>query len=123
MRCALQPNNAVPIGNVHVHALVLGREQDSIVSNEMASFLQFIQALLEPMLGRHDVFEQLPLSAGYDGTERQLQALRMTCHNFNTAALLSAKTSLGAASRSSRMLPFRATKLLHGCVTNAGDAS
>ena len=69
MRCALQPNNAVPIGNVHVHALVLGREQDSIVSNEMASFLQFFQVLLEPMLGRHDVFEQLPL---VDDDRRQM---------------------------------------------------
>jgi hypothetical protein len=47
----------------------------------------------------------------------------MTRRNFNTAELSSAKTSLHEASRSTRMLPFMATKLVHGCVTNAGDVS
>jgi hypothetical protein len=42
--------------------------------------------------------------------------------NFNTAELSSAKTSRPAASCLTRLLPFVATKFVHGCVTNAGDS-
>jgi hypothetical protein len=48
-------------------------------------------------------------------------AFAATRHNFNTAELSSAKTSRPAASRLTRLLPFVATKVVHGCVTNAGD--
>jgi hypothetical protein len=48
-------------------------------------------------------------------------AIAVTRRNFNTAALSSAKTSRPAASCLTRLLPFVATKFVHGCVTNAGD--
>jgi hypothetical protein len=41
-----QPDNAIPISDIHIDSLVFGRKQSSVMRNEMTRLFKFIHSLL-----------------------------------------------------------------------------
>jgi hypothetical protein len=52
----LEANRLIPVINVHVDSLKLNWQQHTVVGDKVPNLLQFLHALLQPVLRRYDVF-------------------------------------------------------------------
>jgi hypothetical protein len=58
---SLQADRSIPVSDVELNPLKLARQEHTVVRNKVAYFFQLIHSLLQPMLGRNDIFEKRPL--------------------------------------------------------------
>jgi len=61
----LKSDNMVPIRDIHIDPLKLTRKKHPIMCDEMSDFLKFVHTLFQPMLGRDNILEMLPLIDDY----------------------------------------------------------